>query len=346
MEIILSFIFFLNLIIFFHEFGHFLLAKKLKVDVLEFSLGFPPFLFRKKIGGTVYSLGLALLGGYVKLKGEEDLEENGFLSSSPKVRTLIVLGGILMNIFLAYFLFSLSYLIAFPQPSEKIIVSGFLEGSPVEGILKKGDVLKVFQIEGQKYYFKDPLEVSRFFKNNLGKEIKIEIERQGEIKEITLTLPEKPLTSQAVLGVYLSNFELVRKNFPSNFYFAFKELINQTKKTFYGFYLIFKNIFTKEKSPIEVVGPVGIFNYYRNIQEFGLGYIFYFIGSLSLYLAFFNLLPLPALDGGRLIFILGEIIFKKRLEIKIEALIHSLGFLLLFSLLILITLKDILKLFR
>ncbi|GBD34656.1 Metalloprotease MmpA [bacterium HR35] len=346
MEIVLSFLFFLNLIIFFHELGHFLLAKKMKVDVLEFSLGFPPFIFRKKIGETIYSLGLTLLGGYVKLKGEENLEENGFLASPPKVRSFIVLGGILMNVFLAYFLFSLSYLIAFPQPSEKIIVSGFLEGSPAKGFLNKGDVLRSFQIENKKYYFKDPLEVSQFFRNNLGKEIKIEIERQGEIKEITLRLPEKPLNSQAVLGIYLSNFELVKKSFPLNFYFALKELVNQTKKTIFGFYLIFKNFFTKEKAPVEVVGPVGIFNYYRNIQEFGLGYIFYFIGSLSLYLAFFNLLPLPALDGGRLIFILFEMIFKKRLELKIEALIHSLGFLLLFSLLVLITLKDILKLFR
>lgn len=343
---ILTFLFFLNLIIFVHEFGHFLFAKKYKIPVLHFSLGFPPFILTKKINETLYSLGILLLGGFVKLKGEDKLEEGGFLASPPKVRFLIVIGGILMNILLAYFLFSLSYLISFPQSSNKVIITGFLEESPFKNVFKKGDVIKNIEKENKIFYFKSPQEVSSFLRENLGKKVLFLVERNGKEEKIEIVIPEKPLKKNAVLGIFLSNFELVKKPLPFNFFYALQEIFKQTKNVFLGFYSIFKNIFFKEKIQAEIVGPIGIFNYYRNIKEFGLGYILYFIGTLSLYLAFFNLLPFPALDGGRIIFILTEVIFKKRLEIKFEALIHTLGFIFLFLLLIFITLKDVLKLFE
>jgi regulator of sigma E protease len=343
---ILTFLFFLNLIIFVHEFGHFLFAKKFKIPVLHFSLGFPPFIFTKKIGETLYSLGFLLFGGFVKLKGEEEVEEGGFLASPPKVRFLIALGGILMNILLAYFLFSLSYLISFPQSSNKVIITGFLEESQFKNVFKKGDIIKSVEKDGEIFYFKSPQEVSSFLRENLGKKVLFLIEREGKEEKIEIVIPEKPLRKNAVLGVYLSNFELVRKPFPLNFLSATYEIFKQTKNIFLGFSSILKGIFFKEKVQAEVVGPVGIFSYYRNIQEFGLGYVLYFIGTLSLYLAFFNLLPFPALDGGRIIFILFEAIFKKRLKVKFEALIHTLGFVFLFLILIFITLKDVLKLFE
>ncbi len=343
---ILTFLFFLNLIIFVHEFGHFLFAKKYKIPVLHFSLGFPPFIFTKKIGETLYSLGVLLLGGFVKLKGEEEIEEGGFLASSPKIRFFIVTGGILMNIFLAYFLFSLSYLISFPQSSDKVIITGFLEESHFKNVFKRGDIIESIEKEGKIFYFKNPQEVSNFLKENLGEKVLFLVTREGKEEKFEVIIPEKPLKKNAVLGIYLSNFKLVKKPLPLNFLYAAHEVFRQTKNIFLGFYSIFKSIFFKEKIQAEIVGPIGIFSYYRNIKEFGLGYVLYFIGTLSLYLAFFNLLPFPALDGGRLIFILTEVTFKKRLEIKFEALIHTLGFIFLFLLLIFITLKDVLKLFE
>jgi len=343
---VLTFLFFLNLIIFVHEFGHFLFAKKFKIPVLHFSLGFPPYLLTKKMDETLYSLGILLLGGFVKLKGEEKLEEDGFLASPPKVRFLIALGGVIMNIFLAYILFSLSYLISFPQSSSKVIITGFLEESPFKNVFQKGDLIKSIEKDGQVFYFKTPQEVSVFLRENLGKEVVFLIKRGNKEEKINILIPSTPLKKNAVLGIYLSNFELIKKPFPLNFLYAGQELLKQTKNIFLGFYSLFKGIFFKEKIQAEIVGPIGIFSYYRNMQEFGLGYIFYFVGALSLYLAFFNLLPFPALDGGRIFFILTEIVFRKRLEVKIESLVHTIGFVFLFILLIFITLKDVLKLFE
>lgn len=341
---ILSFLFFLNLIIFVHELGHFLMAKKFKLPVLEFSLGFPPKIFSKKIKKTVCSFGILLLGGYVKLKGEENPEEEGFYTLPVGKRIIITLGGVLMNFFLAYFLFSLSFLIAFPRPTQQIIISGFLLDSPFKEIFSIGDIIRSLKIDNKEFYFKNPQEFSSFLKNNLGKDIVLKIERRGELKEVNLRLPEKTLSSGGVLGVYLSNFVFEKKPFPLNFVYGLKETVSQFLNIISNFYFFLKSLFGDEKIAGEIVGPVGIFSYYQYIINFGLGYVFYFIGVLSLYLVFFNILPFPALDGGRIIFFIYEGLTKRRLNVKIESLIHQIGFYFLFFLLLLITFKDILKL--
>jgi len=345
---LIIFLFFLNLIIIFHELGHFLLAKKFKIPVLEFSVGFPPRIFSFVKNETRYSLGLTLLGGFVKLEGEEDPNNpKGFLGQKPLKRFLVIIGGVLMNLILAYLFFSLSYLIAFPKPTTQVFVSGFTKDSVVKNIFQKNDIILEIKIDDKKFLIQSPEEFVKTLKENLGKDAVFLIKRNDQILEINLKIPEKQLSSGGILGIYLSNFEFIKKPIPLNFYYAFIDLFASLKKIFIGFkYLIFK-LFGQADIPVEIVGPIGIFSYFINIREFGWGYTFYFVGLLSLYLFLFNLLPIPALDGGRLIFTILEIVFPQRkINYKIESFIHQIGFVFLLALLFFITIKDVLKLIR
>ena len=333
---LILFLFFLGLLIIAHEFGHFLAAKKVGAVVEEFSIGFPPRVFRKKIKETIYSIGLILFGGFVKLRGEDDPNDpSGFLSLPAKKKLIVVLAGVIFNIFLAYFLLVLSLSFGYPLPTEKIFVSGFLsKNSPAAQKFKIGDEILGIRFEGQEYKFKDLNELSKFLKNNQGKEVEYIISRQGEVLTQKIKIPA---------GIYLANFTLKKEKFPQNFLLAFAKTYENFKKIIIGFYQVILSLFTKEKVSLEIVGPIGIYNLFDNFKSFGWGYLFYFVAVLSLNLAFINLLPFPALDGGRALFILFEI-FGKKLDHRKEEIIHKAGFVFLFALIIIISLKDIYRL--
>ncbi len=332
---ILLFLFFLGLLILAHEFGHFYTAKKLGAIVEEFSIGFPPKIFSKKIKETNFSIGAILFGGFVKLKGEDNPDDPlGFWSLPAKKRLLIVLAGVFFNILLAYFLFSFSFSFGYPIPGEKIFISGFLNKNAQEKF-RIGDEILAYKIEDKVYQFKNLEELAKFLKENKGKEVVVVFKRGNQILEEKGVLP---------IGFYVSNFQLVKEKFPKNFILGLEKTYENFKKIIVGFYQVILSLFKKEEVNLEIVGPVGIYNLFGNIRSFGWGYIFYFIGVLSLNLAFINILPFPALDGGRALFIFSEIIFRKKLDYKKEELIHKVGFILLFSLLFLVTIKDIYRL--
>lgn len=333
---LILFLFFLSLLVFVHELGHFLAARKVGLQVDEFSLGFPPRLFSKKIKETIYSLGLILFGGFVKLKGEDDPEDKtGFWYLPPLKRFLIVIAGVLFNIFLAYFLISLSLLWGYPQESNRVFVSGFLNSdSQGAKIFKIGDEILKVKIGEQIYQFKTPVELSDFLKKHKGEKVEIVFLRNNQ-ELVAEVIPP--------VGFYIANFVLVKNKFPQNFFIGFIETLKAFKKILSGFIIAITNLFSKEKVSLEIIGPIGIYNLFDNFKNFGLGYILYFVSILSLNLAIINFLPLPALDGGRGIFILIEFIRGKRISLKIEELIHKIGFIFLFVLLIIITFKDITK---
>jgi regulator of sigma E protease len=334
---LIIFLFFLSLLIFIHELGHFLAAKKVGLQVNEFSLGFPPRLFSRKIKDTVYSLGLILFGGFVKLRGEDDPDDKlGFWYLSPLKRFLIVISGILFNIFLAYFLISLSLLLGYPQESNRIFVAGFLSpNSQGAKYFKIGDEILKVKIGDEFYQFKTPIELSEFLKKHKGNKVEIIFLRDGKELKAEVIPP---------IGFYIANFVLVKKSFPQNFYLGFVEILKAFKKIFTGFVIGISSLFKEAKVDLEIVGPIGIYNLFDNFKNFGLGYILYFVAILSLNLAIINSLPIPALDGGRAIFIFVEIIRRKRISLQTEELIHKIGFIFLFTLLVIITFKDITKL--
>jgi len=334
---LLSFLFFLGFLILVHELGHFLGARKVGLKVEEFSIGFPPKIFSRKIKETVYSLGLILFGGFVKLKGEDDPNDpEGFLNLKPKKKLIIVTAGVLFNILLAYLFFVFSLNLGYPVESNKIFVSGFLsKDSQAYKYFQIGDEILFVKAEGKIYKFDSLQKLAQFLKENKGKELEIFYSRKGQELSAKVVPP---------VGFYLANFRLEKVSFLESIFLGFEKLFLSFKKIFIGFFKFFQSLFTQEKVDLEIVGPVGIYNLYDNFKNFGLGYLFYFLAVLSLNLAFINALPFPALDGGRALFIFYELLTKKKINYQKEEIIHRLGFIFLFSLLILVTIRDISKL--
>ena len=334
---LITFLFFLGILILFHELGHFLGARKVGLLVEEFSIGFPPRIFSKKIKETVYSFGLILFGGFVKLKGENDPnDKEGFLNLKPTKKLIIVLAGVFFNILLAYLFFVLSLNLGYPVESNKIFVSGFLsKNTQAYKYFQIGDEILYVKIDNQIYKFDSLIKLTSFLKENKGKEVEIFYLRNNQILSAKVIVP---------VGFYLANFKLEKVSFLKSIYLGFEKLLTSFKKILIGFYKFFEGFFTKTKLDLEIVGPVGIYNLFDNFKNFGLGYLFYFLAVLSLNLAFINLLPFPALDGGRALFIIFEIVTKKKINYQKEEILHRFGFIFLFFLLILVTLKDIYKL--
>jgi regulator of sigma E protease len=334
---LLAFLIFLGILILVHELGHFLGARKVGLLVEEFSIGFPPKIFSKKIKGTVYSLGLILFGGFVKLKGENDPNDpEGFLNLKPSKKLIVVISGVVFNILLAYLFFVFSLNFGYPVESDKIFVSGFLnKNTQAYKYFQIGDEILYVKMNEKIYYFDSLAKLAQFLKENKGKEVEIFYLRNNQEKSVKVIPP---------VGFYLANFRLEKVSFLESIFLGLEKLFTSFKKIFLGFFKFFQGLFAKEKIDLEIVGPVGIYNLFDNFKNFGLGYLFYFLAVLSLNLAFINILPFPALDGGRALFILFEILTKEKIDYQREETIHRIAFVFLFSLLILVTLKDIYKL--
>jgi regulator of sigma E protease len=331
---IILFLIALGVLVLVHELGHFLGARKVGLMVEEFSIGFPPRVFAKKIKDTVYSIGIIIFGGFVKLKGENDPNDSqGFLNLHPVKKLIVVLAGIVFNIFLAYFLIVLSSTLGYPIKVEKIFVTGFLNtNTQAYKYFQIGDQITKVKLENQLYSFDDLVKLSQFLKNNKGKEVEIFYLRNGQEYSVKVTPP---------VGFYLGNFELEKRSLLSSIFVGIERTFSILGNIFAGFYKIVSGLFIGEKANLQVLGPVGIYSLFDNYLVFGIGYVFYFLAILSLNLAVINLLPLPGLDGGHALFIVIEMIRGKKINYQKESLIHQIGILLLFSLLIVVTIKDI-----
>jgi regulator of sigma E protease len=331
---LLAFLFFLGILILVHELGHFLGARKVGLLVEEFSIGFPPKIFSKKIKETVYSLGLIFFGGFIKLKGENNPNDpEGFLNLKSSKKLIIVISGVFFNILLAYLFFVFSLNLGYPVESKKIFVSGFLnKNTQAYKYFQIGDEILYVKMDEKKYHFDSLAKLAQFLKENKGKEVEIFYLRNNQEKSAKVVPP---------VGFYLANFQLEKVSFLKSIFLGWEKLFTSFKKISLGFLKFFQGLFTKEKIDLEITGPIGIYNLFNNFKNFGLGYLFYFLAVLSLNLAFINILPFPALDGGRVIFILFEILTKKKIDYRKEEAIHRFGFIFLFFLLILVTIKDI-----
>jgi regulator of sigma E protease len=344
---IILFLLVLGFLIFIHELGHFLFAKKLKVPVEEFAIGFPPNIFRKKFKDTVYSLNLFFLGGYVKLRGENDPQDiEGFLNKPPLVKILVTIAGVVFNIVLAYFLFSIGYLIGMPeysQDSKNIVILQVFPNTVAEkSDLKIFDRLLYLKTENEIINFNKIEDVRKILENFIDKEILLGIERKGEIKEIKLT-PKKQ-NNLGPLGVRLGTVDIVKYNFPLNFYFGLIKTKNSVINFFLGIKDFFVRLIAGQKEALkEVVGPLGIYDIYNQFKALGINYLIFFIAIISLNLAIINILPIPALDGGRFVFYFYELLTQKKINPNFENIVNIAGFVFLIVLMILITIKDIIS---
>ncbi|MDP3971182.1 MAG: RIP metalloprotease RseP [bacterium] len=368
---ILVFITILGLLVIVHELGHFVAARFFKVGVDEFGVGFPPRITGIKKGKTLYSLNWIPVGGFVKIKGviggdqmdtpvpagdEKNKKSSDDFSSHPMWQRFIILfAGIFMNIVLAVFLFSVGFMIGMPSsisdlPSNatvtnpEVLVVEVQENGPAshQGI-KIGDAItKVNDIE---------INHSTDFTNSLlglesGTSVDIEISRgNDEIFQYSVTPEILEETDTLGVGVFLAETGIVRLPWYSAIWHGVIQTYEMIRMILYAIINLVVGLFDGEASNVAIAGPLGIASLTHEATQLGIVYIIQFAALLSINLAIFNLFPFPALDGGRILFLLFEFVLRKPINPKIEAVVHNLGFILLLTLLMVVTLKDLLDLF-
>ncbi|MBL7022073.1 site-2 protease family protein [Patescibacteria group bacterium] len=348
---IITFAIVLAVIVLVHEWGHFTAARIFGVKVEEFGFGFPPRIWGKKKGDTTYSLNWIPLGGFVKIKGEggeNKDDKDSFSHQAAWKRAVILCAGVFMNIVLAIVLLSIGFMIGLPSVVEDdmsgIAVSDqkiqIVEVSPETVAssldLKAGD--EILTIDNQN--FESTLAMTEYIKNDEDGILNIEIARLSGNHSVIADLTD---IEPKVLGVYLADTGLVK-------YPWWQAIINGFKATWFilvqivvAFYSLLKSLILGTGSSLEVAGPVGVAVITGQMARLGIAHLLQFTALFSLNLAVINIVPFPALDGGRLLFVGIEKLRRKPNNETIETVIHNIGFIILLLLIFVITYKDIAK---
>lgn len=314
----------LVLLILVHEIGHFATAKMFGMYVEEFGIGFPPRLFSWKRGETQYSINSILLGGFVKLHGELDGSiARSFMRHAAWKRAIVLVAGVFMNFIAGWVIFSSILWIGVPPA---IFISDITDISPAARAgLMKGDIVNDFT---------DPNDFIAYVKKNKGKSITLSIIRAGEERKVVVTPRVKAPLGEGALGV-----SLVRGGVEGvGFWNGLKGGFLMACATVWS---VVTGLGALISQPEAVVGPVGIFRVASGAAAIGFTYVLQLLAVISLNLAVLNLLPIPALDGGRLLFILIEKIRGKQFSPKFEMRANSISFILLIALILTITVKDV-----
>ena len=355
--IIIALISLLGLIVL-HEFGHFILAKKFGVKVEEFGIGIPPRIFGKKLGETIYSINLIPFGAFVKLFGEEkDIEDPQSFSFKPIwQRALIVLGGVVSFWIISAVLLTFVFWLGAPQQisddanhnliNPKVQIVAIAPNSPAQTAdLKPGDTIRELKVNNQQLLINKVKEVQDFTEQFKGQEIILIIERNKEVFEVSLTPRVNPPAGEGAMGVALARTATISYPWFKAPWLGITATVNLTILIIQGWYQAIVNAISGMPTGVQIMGPVGIFNLLRQAGEMGINYYLYLIAVISLFLAVFNILPIPALDGGKLFFLGIEKIRGKPVPSKIEQKITMFFFVLLLALILFFTLKDIQRIF-
>lgn len=358
--IIIAFISLIGLIVL-HELGHFVLAKKFGVKVEEFGIGYPPRLFGKKIGETIYSLNLLPFGAFVKIYGhEERIEDPRSFSAKPFYqKSLIILGGVVVFWIVSAILLSIVMGIGVPSAigdeetgilrDPKVQIAAVVSDSPAGAAeLKVGDT--IIGIKNQELGSKNVDKVSQvqeFTQAHKGEEVTLTIQRGSETFDVSLTPRISFPDGEGPMGIVLVRTAL--KSYP-----WYKAPIEGIKATgvltiavVEGWGMVFSSLFQGQGVPVgvEIGGPVRIFELFIDVGALGASYFLQFIALISISLALINVLPIPALDGGWFLFLVIEKIKGKPLNDKIVQKVSVTFFFLLIALMIWITIKDVIRLF-
>lgn len=347
---ILIFVIALSVLVLVHEFGHFFAAKIVGVRVEEFGLGLPPKIFGKKMWGTEWSLNWLPIGGFCKLYGENEQEKERFAfnNKNPWQKGLIVLGGVTMNMVLAVAIFAVVYTImGIPTETDRVKIIGVAKNSPAEiaGLKIDDWIQKVNNVE-----IKKGSQLTEEVNKHKGENLKLRITNyEFKDKEILIKARENPPAGEGSLGVVISNTEMV----PIRWWEFYKGIGAGFKEAYFWGKIIFDGV-TKMvgglflgQVPKDVTGPIGMFNATSSIRNNqGFLAVIHFFGVVSVNLAVVNVLPFPALDGGRIIFVFYELIFRKKANQKFEVMVNNLGMIILLSMIVLISAGDILRLFK
>ncbi len=370
------FILVLSILVFVHEFGHFWVAKRLGVKAEEFGFGFPPRIFGfyknkegkwKKVLGkkevqdtddTVYSVNWIPLGGFVKIKGEDGEDKqssDSFASKKIWKRAIILSAGVTMNVVLAAVLFSIGSITGIPKAinndigsnaivsDKKIQVVEVLPQSPAkEAGMKMADI--IVSINGQK--FEDVSKIQDFVDSHCDEELIYKISR-GD-KDVTFNIEPQSLsgTDREGVGVALVTTGLVKYPFFTGIWEGIKTTGLLIVTIILALVGLIKGLIVGDSGVAQqVAGPVGIASLTGQVADMGIAYLMQFVALLSVNLAIINFIPFPALDGGRILFLIIEKIKGCPVKKETEALFHNFGFIFLLLLILVVTFHDISRFF-
>ncbi|MFP4022695.1 MAG: M50 family metallopeptidase [Candidatus Paceibacterota bacterium] len=364
---IIIFIAVLVLLILAHELGHFLVAKYFNIRADEFGIGLPPrltTLFRW--GETDFTLNAIPFGGFVKIYGEDPGEEpvkeedqdRHFANKHRGIQAAVLLAGVFFNALLAFVLITIAFTVGVPTSGEmhdpdhikdpKATISYVKENSPAENAgLQVGDVVSRIQIEdGEAISIATSRELSDLVNDEGGEELTIYYEREGVEKETSL-VPQEDLLEKdgAAIGVALSTVGVV--SFPPHLAFVegAKHTVELTGIIAVELSRFLGSVVTGGADFSEVAGPVGIVGLVGDAWEVGLSFLLYFTAVISLHLTIINLLPFPALDGGRLLFVAIEAATRRKIKPQVANALNAIGFILLIILMIAVTTNDVIRIF-
>jgi regulator of sigma E protease len=352
------FLLILSVLVLIHEAGHFFVAKFFGIKVEEFGFGLPPRIFGKKIGETVYSLNLLPIGGFVKLYGEDEAGsgsiklkqkevkkdlDRAFFAKPVWQRALVVFAGVFMNFVLAVVIISVLFsFVGVQTPGDKVTVDAVVKNAPAEKAgLKTGDII----LSANKVSITSSEQLVSLARKHLGEKLNLRIKDKGlMIKEVEVTPRKVFPANEGPMGIAISQNVITRKYpwYQAPFVGTF-EALKQTWLIASGLIMMVVQLVTQGSVPQGVAGPIGIAQLTGIVLKISPAAVLSLVSLLSLNLAIVNLLPIPALDGGRLFFILIEGIFRKKVNKKFEERAHMIGMLVLLGLIALITLHDLFR---
>ncbi len=351
-----------------HELGHFVVAKLFGIRVDEFGLGYPPrAMVITKIGETLYTLNWLPFGGFVKIYGEDpaphgvQVNDARAFSSKPRfAQALVLVAGVAMNLLLAYVLIAGALVIGTPRPisqdeiaqahNVELAVSNVLSGSPASlAKLAPGDsILEARSVKGvwSTVNTADQKSFSAFIADSGSNEVRLTIRRDGEERTIVATPAAGVVPSDLsrhALGVEVITIGTIPLSFTAALIEGAYFTWGATKMTAVGLWHLFAGIFTLSADLSQVSGPVGIVSIVGSASAQGIGNLLSIMAMISINLAIINLIPIPALDGGRLLFVIIESIIRRPIKATVANALNTTGFTLLIILMLFVTVKDIFK---
>jgi regulator of sigma E protease len=362
---ILLFILILLVLVIVHEFGHFIVAKATNMRVDEFAFGFPPRIFGKKIGETTYAVNSIPLGGYVSIFGEngseEDKKEHGALHH-PRAfgnrpwwaQLLVLIAGVTMNMVLAFFIFVfISYgnvqmsaddpIFGHRVKDTVLMTTEVSKESPAfkAGIVPGSIILKVTNV-GTEANLSTATSLITFIAAHQNTPFTITYRSPDGLKKVTTVAAVYGIVpDKKALGIGLDQIGTVSTTFQEALSLGYERTVTITEMTIDGLATVFTSAFNGNSVLQSLSGPVGIARIVGETSEYGYVAVLTLVAVLSINLAIFNILPLPALDGGRIVVVLIETVLRKKVPFKYYSWVNVLGFGLLMLLLIVVTINDI-----
>lgn len=349
-----------------HEFGHFWTAKKFGIRVDEFGFGFPPKIFGVKKGETEYTFNALPIGGFVKIFGENPDDESisgsdasrSFVNKPRWQQAIVLFAGVFANFVLAWLLFSFAFFSGMPTSvrsemrqyivgDTNLVVISVLPDSPASlAGLSTGDKIIAISKGSEKLETINPETFSSFVANNGNQKLNLTyISKNGGEKNIEITPKVKEGETKGLIGISMDEIGVVKFPLFRSFYEGFKMNFFVIKATAVGLCQFIAQSVSGKANFDSVAGPVGMAGIVGDAYKFGFAYLISFMALLSVNLGVLNLVPFPALDGGRLLFLLIEKIKGSRLSPKFANTANAIGFFVLIGLMFLVTYHDIAKMF-